>query len=81
LKRTSRRIEKFLPSIGKKVPDNDEAIADVTASALTLLTALAKPARLGKVNLHPYRLEVGRIGGDSKNGARSWSKLSIAEWP
>ncbi len=61
LKRTSRQIEKFLPSIGKKVPDNDEAIADVTASALTLLTALAKPARLGKVNLHPYRLEVKEL--------------------
>ncbi|HEX3822134.1 MAG TPA: CHAD domain-containing protein [Candidatus Sulfotelmatobacter sp.] len=61
LKRTSRQIEKVLPSNGKKIPDRNEVTAGVTASALTLLTALAKPARLGKMNLHPYRLEVKEL--------------------
>lgn len=61
MKRTSKQIEKFLPSNGKKDPDQNGVCADVTASALTLLTALAKPARLGKTNLHPYRLEVKEL--------------------
>ena len=38
-----------------------EVFAEVSASALTLLTRLAKPARLGKTNLHSYRLEVKEL--------------------
>jgi len=61
LKRTSRQLDKLLPSNGKKDPDQNGMSAAVTASALTLLAALAKPARLGKTNLHPYRLEVKEL--------------------
>jgi CHAD domain-containing protein len=61
LRRTSSQIENFLPSNRKKDPDQNGVIAEVTASALTLLTALAKPSRLGKTNLHPYRLEVKKL--------------------
>jgi CHAD domain-containing protein len=61
LKRTSRQMDKLLAPNGKKDTDQNGVSAEVTASALTLLTALAKPARLGKTNLHPYRLEVKEL--------------------
>ena len=49
------------PALEKQDPDRNEVIAEVADSALTLLTALAKPSRLGKMNLHPYRLEVKEL--------------------
>ena len=61
LKRTARQMDKLLPSNGKKDPAQNGVSAEVTASALTLLTALAEPARLGKPNLHPYRLQVKEL--------------------
>jgi CHAD domain-containing protein len=61
LKRTSKQMEQFFPSNGKRDPEQNGAIAEVAASALALLTALAKPTRLGKTNLHPYRLEVKEL--------------------
>jgi len=61
LKRTSRRILKVLPLNGKKNPNGDSVSAEVTASALKLLAGLTEPARLGKTNLHPYRLKVKEL--------------------
>lgn len=61
LKRTARQMDNLLPSNGKKDPAQNRVSAEVTASALTLLTALAEPARLGKTNLHPYRLQVKEL--------------------
>jgi CHAD domain-containing protein len=61
LKRTSRKLDRLLPSNGKKDPARNGVSAEVTASALTLLTTLARPARLGKTNLHPYRLQVKEL--------------------
>jgi CHAD domain-containing protein len=61
LKRTSRQMGKVLPSNGKKDPDGDSVSAEVTASALRLLAGLSQPARLGKTNLHPYRLKVKEL--------------------
>jgi hypothetical protein len=54
-------VSTLLAPNGKKDTDQNGVSAEVTASALTLLTALAKPARLGKTNLHPYRLEVKEL--------------------
>jgi CHAD domain-containing protein len=61
LKQTAREMDKLLPSNGKKDPAQNGISAEVTASALTLLTALSEPARLGKTNLHPYRLQVKEL--------------------
>jgi len=61
LKRTSRRMVKVLPSNGKKDPNRDSVSAEVTASALKLLAGLTQPTRLGKTNLHPYRLKVKEL--------------------
>jgi len=61
LKRTSRQMEKILASNGKKNSDGNALSLDVTASALKLLTDLKEPARLGKTNLHPYRLKVKQL--------------------
>jgi CHAD domain-containing protein len=61
LKRTSRKLDRLLLSNGKKDPARNGVSAEVTASALKLLTNLARPARLGKANLHPYRLQVKEL--------------------
>jgi CHAD domain-containing protein len=61
LKRTARQVDKLLPSNGKKDLAQNGISAEVTASALTLLTALAEPARLGRTNLHPYRLQLKEL--------------------
>ncbi|MCU1300491.1 MAG: hypothetical protein JWQ87_775 [Candidatus Sulfotelmatobacter sp.] len=52
---------KVLPSNGKKNPNGDSVSAEVTASALKLLAGLTQPTRLGKTNLHPYRLKVKEL--------------------
>jgi hypothetical protein len=57
--RTFRQIAKVLPSNGKQDPDRNEVIAEVAVSALTLLTALAKPRR--KNEFAPVRLEVKEL--------------------
>jgi CHAD domain-containing protein len=61
LKRTARQIDKLLSSNGKKNLAQNGVSAEVTASALTLLTTLREPARLGKTNLHSYRLKVKEL--------------------
>ena len=61
LKRTSKQIGKLLSSDVKKACDRNAVFAEVSASALTLLAAMAKPVRLGKTTLHPYRLEVKEL--------------------
>jgi hypothetical protein len=61
LKRTFRHMDRLLPSNGKKDPDQNGVSAEVTASALTLLAALAKPARLEKRPCTPYRLKVKEL--------------------
>jgi CHAD domain-containing protein len=61
LKRTAKQMDKLLPSNGKKDPAQNGVSAEITAAAITLLTGLAEPARLGKTNLHPYRLQVKEL--------------------
>jgi CHAD domain-containing protein len=61
LKRTSRKIEGVLPADGKAGPAGSEVSAGVTASALKLLARLTQPPRLGKTNLHPYRVKVKEL--------------------
>ena len=90
LKRTSRQLVKILPSNGKKDPDGDSASAEVTASALKLLADLAQPPRLGKTNLHPYRLKVKELrnllqmaeNSDQQEFVRSLGEVkdAIGEW-
>jgi CHAD domain-containing protein len=60
LKRTSARVEKVLD--GKSKPPNAKpAPAEVAASVLQLSSDLASPKRLGRTNLHPYRLKVKEL--------------------
>lgn len=61
LKRTSGKLERLLPSNGQEDRARNGVSAEVTASALTLLTILARPGRLRKTNLHPYRLQVKEL--------------------
>jgi CHAD domain-containing protein len=61
LKRTSKQLGKLLPLNGKRPSDQNVVFAEVSASALALLAELAKPARLGKRTLHPYRLGVKEL--------------------
>jgi CHAD domain-containing protein len=90
LKRTARQMDKLLPSNGKKNPAQNGVSAEVTASALNLLTTLARPARLGKKNLHPYRLQLKELRNvlqmaeksDRKEFVRQLgeAKDAIGEW-
>jgi CHAD domain-containing protein len=90
LKRIVREIEALLPSNGRKNLDGNAVSAEVTASALKLLADLAQPARLGKTNLHPYRLKVKELrnllqmaeDSDQQEFVRSLGEVkdAIGEW-
>ncbi len=60
LKRSSVRAKKVLD--GRSKPANAKpAPAEVAASVLQLSSDLASPKRLGRANLHPYRLKVKEL--------------------
>ena len=60
LKRGSGQFKKILSGNNKTASDGNAA-ADVAGSALSLSTELTRPARLGRANLHPYRLKVKEL--------------------
>ena len=90
LNRVDRRLKKALCEKQKRNCNPVAARLQATASALTLESALALPRRLGKQNLHPYRLKVKqlqnvlRLGEGSKNQeflkALGAVKDAIGEW-
>ncbi len=61
LKQTSRQINKALPRNGRHNSGGDTLSTEAAASALHLLSELNQPARLGRNNLHPYRLKVKEL--------------------
>ncbi len=61
LKRSSRDIDKTLPQNGDRSADGNAIDAEAAGSALRLIAELRRPARLGKNNLHPYRLQVKQL--------------------
>jgi CHAD domain-containing protein len=58
LKKTSRKMEQVLP---KHAKGDLRAAANVTALAVKLAADLRQPPRLGRTNLHPYRLKVKEL--------------------
>ena len=90
LKRTAKKLQVMLPSNGRRHPDGNLVCAEVTASALKLLADLAQHARLGKTNLHPYRLQVKELrnllqmaeDSDQQEFVRSLDEVkdAIGEW-
>src|SRR5436190_5997340 len=58
LKRIAARIDKLAQAQDESSGDRNAAASEVAASALRLSTELATPSRLGRINLHPYRLKV-----------------------
>ncbi len=62
LKRLSKQIDRFLCEQEDGGCDPVKAPAQATATALRLAAEVATtPARLGRQNLHPYRLEVKKL--------------------
>ncbi len=60
LKRSATRFKKVLSENNEGTSDGTAA-SDVTASALKLSSDLKRPSRLGKTNLHSYRLKVKEL--------------------
>ena len=60
LKQTSRRLDRDL-SNNSKDADPAGVSSQVTATALKMESELAAPTRLGRDNLHPYRLQVKEL--------------------
>ena len=61
LKRSSRDMDRALPQDGNESSDRNATDAQAAASALRLISELRQPARLGKNNLHSYRLKVKEL--------------------
>ncbi|PYX33841.1 MAG: hypothetical protein DMG81_20730, partial [Acidobacteria bacterium] len=61
LKRRSRDMDRALPQDGNESSDRNATDAQAAASALRLISELRQPARLGKNNLHSYRLKVKEL--------------------
>jgi CHAD domain-containing protein len=61
LKRISRKVGKVVPANRDGRGNGNTLSATVTASALTTLFELREPARLGRANLHAYRLKVKEL--------------------
>jgi len=61
LQRISRDMDHALPQDGNGRSDGNSIDAQAAASALRLISELRQPARLGKNNLHPYRLKVKEL--------------------
>jgi CHAD domain-containing protein len=60
LKRSSKRLEKFLQRAGAK-PTNSDAVSATMSKSLLLSSGLDQPARLTRKNLHAYRLKVKKL--------------------
>lgn len=61
LQRTSDEIDRLLCENPDDDCDGHAASAEATATALTLQSELKSPKRLGRQNLHPYRLKVKEL--------------------
>jgi CHAD domain-containing protein len=89
LKRISNKVDKVLPAKNSAVSSKNAATSDVAAEALKLVSELASASRVGKSNLHSYRLKVKELQtllkmADSR-GAEFVNKLgevkdAIGEW-
>jgi CHAD domain-containing protein len=60
LKHASSVMARLLPPTGS-APNGRTAAADATAAAAKCAAQLASPRRLGRNNLHPYRLQVKEL--------------------
>ena len=90
LKGAEVKLEKILCLDGNKNCDPAEALAQTTAFALKLESKLSDPPRLGRNNLHPYRLKVKELhnvmrAGENRTNrdfvqALNSVKDSIGEW-
>jgi CHAD domain-containing protein len=60
LQQTARRLKKMLEQAESK-PANSDAAPTAMAKTIQLATELQRPARLGRNNLHPYRLKVKEL--------------------
>jgi CHAD domain-containing protein len=60
LKKTATRLEKLLRQADSHAADSDAAPVAM-AKSIKLATDLQRPARLGRTNLHPYRLKVKEL--------------------
>jgi len=61
LKRAQSTIDKILRRGAKAASNGKAASAGVVASVFNLSSELASPTRLGRANLHPYRLKVKEL--------------------
>ena len=61
LKRTSKLMKRSLPEDSSLNLDATSANARATSNALQLLTRLSAPRKLGRANLHPFRLHVKEL--------------------
>jgi CHAD domain-containing protein len=61
LKRTSRDLDDLTCADGNQDCDPADASAKAAAAAIKLEEELASPARLGRDNLHPYRLKIKEL--------------------
>jgi CHAD domain-containing protein len=60
LKRTAKKADKIL-ALKRRSSEGSNATYTVAASALKLLSDLRQPTRLGKTNLHPYRIKIKEL--------------------
>jgi CHAD domain-containing protein len=60
LKRTAKKAAKIL-TLERRSSKDPKATYTVAASALKLLSDLRQPTRLGKTNLHPYRIKIKEL--------------------
>jgi CHAD domain-containing protein len=61
LKQTEKQLAKTASQDGQPSPDANSASSDAASNALHLLTELSAPRRLGRGNLHPFRLKVKEL--------------------
>jgi len=90
LKRQSQRAERLLKRAANDSSDA-KAISMTLAKTIQLSAALTRPARLGRNNLHPYRLKVKELRNvlqlsDQADNLKLTKKLgevkdAIGEWP
>jgi CHAD domain-containing protein len=76
LKQISRNLEREL---GNNSQGDKAASGQATASALTIQSQLMNPARLGRNNLHPYRLKVKEMRNILKLAANPGDQ-EFADW-
>lgn len=89
LRRISKRVESALPAKASPGSRRNTAASDVAAAALKLVSELASASRVGRKNLHSYRLKVKELQNLLKmadNGGSEFVKElgelkdAIGEW-